>query len=50
MNGEYLGGVEGFTEHVHGAELPTEDPVGISSFRRSKKALVIALFLKSHKK
>lgn len=50
MNCKYLGRVEGFTEYIHGAKLAAEHPIGISSFWRSEEALVIALFLKSHKK
>ena len=29
VNGEHLGGVERFAEHVYGAQLTTEDPVGV---------------------
>lgn len=50
MNCKYLCRVERFTEYIHGTKLTTENPICISGFGRSKKALVIALFLKSHKK
>jgi hypothetical protein len=46
MNCKYLCWVKSFTEHIHSPKLATEHPIGISSFWRSKKALVIALFLK----